>query len=217
MPDIPYVLPENTELSDWIPHDGGPCPVPRDARVAVRFRDATERSDLLAAQWDWSRATNAKVGDITHYRVLDTDIPKQPDWIPHDGGECPVPPDTFVQVGHGYVTLGPDRAFKFNWRTVPEYRVIPGEDLLSFGYGEEDDDEPPLVGHNSHNDHYRQGDIECIDAIRAALTDEEWRGFCKGNVLKYTWREKHKGSDGSLLKAQDFLRWAVAGKAEGKR
>jgi hypothetical protein len=138
-------------------------------------------------------------------------------WIPHDGGECPVPPDTFVQVDLGYVTLGPDRAFKFNWRTVPEYRVIPGEDLLSFGYGEEDDDEPPLVGHNSPNDHYRQGDIECIDAIRAALTDEEWRGFCKGNVLKYTWREKHKGGDGSLLKAQDYLRWALAGKAEDKR
>jgi hypothetical protein len=70
---------------------------------------------------------------------------------------------------------------------------------------------------DSPNDHYRQGEIECIDAIRAALTDEEWRGFCKGNVLKYTWREKHKGGDGSMLKAQDYLRWALAGKAEGKR
>jgi len=69
----------------------------------------------------------------------------------------------------------------------------------------------------SPNDHYRQGDIECIDAIRAALTDEEWRGFCKGNVLKYTWRERHKGGNETLVKAQDYLRWAVAGKAEGKR
>jgi hypothetical protein len=70
---------------------------------------------------------------------------------------------------------------------------------------------------DSPNDHYRQGEIECIDAIRAALTDDEWRGFCKGNVLKYTWREKHKGGDGSMLKAQDYLRWALAGKAEDKR
>jgi hypothetical protein len=69
----------------------------------------------------------------------------------------------------------------------------------------------------SPNAHYRQGDIECIDAIRAALTDEEWRGFCKGNVLKYVWREKHKGGNETLVKAQDYLRWAVAGKAEGKR
>lgn len=53
--------------------------------------------------------------------------------------------------------------------------------------------------------HYRQGGIECIDAIRAALTDEEWRGYCKGNVTKYVWRERHKGGDESLKKAQWYL------------
>lgn len=53
--------------------------------------------------------------------------------------------------------------------------------------------------------HYRQGDIECIDAIRAALSDEEWRGYCKGNVLKYVWRERHKGGGESLRKAQWYL------------
>lgn len=53
--------------------------------------------------------------------------------------------------------------------------------------------------------HYKQGDIECIDAIRAALTDEEWRGYCKGNVVKYIWREKHKGGAESLKKAQWYL------------
>lgn len=54
--------------------------------------------------------------------------------------------------------------------------------------------------------HYRQGDIECIDAIRAALTPEEFRGYCKGNVLKYTWRERTKGGDQSLAKASWYLR-----------
>lgn len=57
--------------------------------------------------------------------------------------------------------------------------------------------------------HYRQGDIECIDAIRAALTPEEFRGFCKGNVIKYAWRERHKGGDESLLKASWYLNKAV--------
>lgn len=52
--------------------------------------------------------------------------------------------------------------------------------------------------------HYRQGDIECIDAIEAALTPEEFRGYCKGNVLKYVWRERYKGED-SLLKAAYYL------------
>ena len=63
----------------------------------------------------------------------------------------------------------------------------------------------------SQPDHYRQGDIECIDAIEAALTAEEFRGFCKGNVMKYVWRERHKpsptgaGCDESLRKAQWYL------------
>ena len=35
-------------------------------------------------------------------------------------------------------------------------------------------------------DHYNQGDIECIDAIRAMLTDEEFIGYLRGNSLKYS-------------------------------
>jgi hypothetical protein len=40
--------------------------------------------------------------------------------------------------------------------------------------------------------HYNQGDIECIDAIRAQLSDEEWRGYLRGQVAKYNWRLGHK-------------------------
>lgn len=54
--------------------------------------------------------------------------------------------------------------------------------------------------------HYTGGSIECIDAIRAALTPEEFRGFCKGNVIKYTWRERIKGGDESLKKAEWYLK-----------
>lgn len=53
--------------------------------------------------------------------------------------------------------------------------------------------------------HYRQGDIECIDAIRAALTEEEFRGYCKGNAIKYVWRERFKGGNESLLKADWYI------------
>lgn len=57
--------------------------------------------------------------------------------------------------------------------------------------------------------HYKQGEIECIDAIRAALTPEEFRGYCKGNVIKYAWRERHKGSGESLMKVSWYLNKAV--------
>jgi hypothetical protein len=53
--------------------------------------------------------------------------------------------------------------------------------------------------------HYIAGNIECIDAIEAALTPEEFRGYCKGNALKYIWREKHKGGDESIRKAIWYL------------
>ena len=54
-------------------------------------------------------------------------------------------------------------------------------------------------------EHYRQGGIECIDAIQSALTPEEFRGYCKGNALKYVWRERYKGGDESMRKAQWYL------------
>lgn len=40
--------------------------------------------------------------------------------------------------------------------------------------------------------HYTQGGIECIDALKAALTLEEFRGFLKGNAIKYLWRINYK-------------------------
>ena len=61
----------------------------------------------------------------------------------------------------------------------------------------------------NHPCHYTQGSIECIDAIRAALTDEEFRGFCKGNALKYLHRERHKGGDESLEKAMWYIKRAL--------
>ena len=42
--------------------------------------------------------------------------------------------------------------------------------------------------------HYMQGGIETIDFIEAKLTPEEFRGYLKGNVLKYASRMGNKGS-----------------------
>ena len=56
-----------------------------------------------------------------------------------------------------------------------------------------------------HPEHYTSGGIECIDAIRAALTPEEFRGYCKGNIIKYTWRERMKGGDQDIAKAGKYI------------
>lgn len=56
-----------------------------------------------------------------------------------------------------------------------------------------------------HPAHYNQAGIECIAAIRAALTSEEYEGFCKGNAVKYIWREKYKGGTEDIKKALWYL------------
>ena len=57
--------------------------------------------------------------------------------------------------------------------------------------------------------HYLKGGVECIDMIRAALTDVEFRGYCKGNNIKYTFREKDKGKDEDLKKARVYLNYLL--------
>lgn len=44
-----------------------------------------------------------------------------------------------------------------------------------------------------HPPHYCQGDIECIDAIAAALGDG-FADYLRGAILKYAWRLPHKGA-----------------------
>jgi hypothetical protein len=61
--------------------------------------------------------------------------------------------------------------------------------------------------------HYKQGGIECIDAIRAALGDD-FTGFCVGNVMKYVWRFRHKNGKEDLKKAAVYLQWAIESLAD---
>lgn len=59
-------------------------------------------------------------------------------------------------------------------------------------------------------DHYTSGEIECIDALRSALSEAEFRGFCKGNALKYLWRAGRKGcGEEDIRKAIWYSRAAI--------
>jgi hypothetical protein len=43
-----------------------------------------------------------------------------------------------------------------------------------------------------HPPHYNNGHIECIEAIEAMLTPDEYIGYLRGNSLKYLWRFRYK-------------------------
>lgn len=66
----------------------------------------------------------------------------------------------------------------------------------------------------NHPNHYCQGGIECIDAIQAALTPEEFKGFLKGNLLKYVWRWDLKGGVKDLDKARWYINRLVKNETE---
>lgn len=62
----------------------------------------------------------------------------------------------------------------------------------------------------NHPNHYDKGNgVECIEAIRASMTDAAFAGYCKGNVLKYMWRYEDKGGIEDLRKAQVYLGWLI--------
>jgi hypothetical protein len=57
----------------------------------------------------------------------------------------------------------------------------------------------------NHPSHYASGGIECIDAIEASMSAEEFQGYCKGNLIKYVWRYRDKGGVQDLQKANWYL------------
>ena len=54
--------------------------------------------------------------------------------------------------------------------------------------------------------HYNKKGIECIAAIEASMTNKEFKGYLKGNIIKYEWRYTYKGKPlEDLEKAQWYL------------
>jgi hypothetical protein len=58
----------------------------------------------------------------------------------------------------------------------------------------------------NHPAHYTTGEIECVDAIHAALGPEAFVQWCRGNAFKYLWRLGKKGP--ALVDAQK-ARWYI--------
>lgn len=59
--------------------------------------------------------------------------------------------------------------------------------------------------------HYKQGRIECIDAIEAATINKKGlSAACTANIIKYLWRCEEKGGIEDLKKAQWYLSRLIA-------
>ena len=73
-----------------------------------------------------------------------------------------------------------------------------------------------LADSASDPDHYKQGDIECIDYIKSVLTKEEYIGYLQGNITKYLHRWKNKNGVEDLDKAHVYLNWLIEEVEDGQ-
>lgn len=140
-------------------------------------------------------------------------------WIDWHGGECPVDSDAIVEVKfqwHNQHQYNNDRAGDFDWAhtgsncDIIAYRLHkPDAKSRSNDYRLEQDLNE-CIGQDfdvvNHPPHYTQGGIECIDAIKAALGEEQYEGYLRGACIKYLWRYKMKSGVESLKKAEWYLK-----------
>ena len=109
------------------------------------------------------------------------------------------PLDSMPKVGDsvGGLTLTrkalPDGSYMYRW--VRDDLVASGKIQVDAPLSElpitmEEPKEDPV----NHPAHYKVGGIETIDYIKAKLTPDEFRGYLKGNLLKYSSRIGHKGA-----------------------
>ena len=144
-------------------------------------------------------------------------------WIQWSGGECPVDSDAIVEVKYrkpNPYQFNNDRAGDFTWShdgfdgDIIAYRLQkPTKSEQACDDAAEADDEADLnecIGQDfdvvNHPPHYTQGDIECIDAIKAALGEEQYEGYLRGACIKYLWRYKMKSGVESLKKSEWYLK-----------
>ena len=68
------------------------------------------------------------------------------------------------------------------------YVDIAREELEAYIFDEEED-----VDVVNNPGHYNTGTIECIEAIEESMSSVAFKGYLKGNCMKYLWRYDYKG------------------------
>lgn len=58
----------------------------------------------------------------------------------------------------------------------------------------------------NHPKHYCKGGLECIDVIKAAVSNlPPYEAVCAANIIKYVWRYREKNGPEDLRKAGKYL------------
>ena len=82
-------------------------------------------------------------------------------------------------------------------------------------YKNMDENVPDMVNHPQH---YTQGGIECIDALKAATVGKRGiEAVCVANVIKYLWRYEEKNGIEDVRKAKWYIERLLKELEEGQQ
>lgn len=187
-----------------------------------------------AQECNWSPegwAFWVKHADATLVREADGGPP----WIEHDGRPQPVANGVMVQVRLRNGEYGISTAGDFSWRDAGDpcdivaYRIRPGyweytpgapvsnDHLAALGIvpriaeHETQEPEPQAEATPSADSlqvggrHYQDMPIQPWTVMESVLTPEEFRGFLKGNIIRYTMRAGRKEGTDDAGKARHYM------------
>lgn len=191
----------------WIPWTGGDCPVPDGTRVEVELRGggSTIICDAKFVYWKWDEDDTET--DILRYRVIKEES-KDDGWIQWEGGDCPVPGGTRVEIklrgeveaeyAKGYATnLWWEHTAEFPENDIVAYRVLPQYDPKDVAFNPRS----TQVG----GTHYAEMKIQPWDAINVWSTPEMVLGYHINTAVPYLARFRAKGGLQDIKKAHHHL------------
>lgn len=185
----------------FTPWSGGEIPVGFWALVSVVLRNGN-RGSCPAADLNWSHT--GSTDDIIAYRVVEAAKPKveiPEGFTPWAGGECPVDPDTGVDVILADGTSGGSEAKGFDWSHV-EGR---GVNILAYRADKPQTARDIQIG----GTHYKKSTVQPWDVVDTWPIEQQI-GFHRGNALKYVMRLGTKDENlREIRKAAHYLQKLV--------
>ena len=91
-------------------------------------------------------------------------------------------------------------------RTGGDTVLVWSESYCKHEWQEVFDEELPTAPDPVNPQHYKNGEVECIEGIKSAVVGKDgFAGYLAGNTLKYIWRYESKGGVQDLEKASWYL------------
>ncbi len=88
-------------------------------------------------------------------------------------------------------------------------KVIPSKGDLKLDPGCNCKECNPVNDVINHPHHYKYGPLETIEVIKGSMPSEQYKGYLKGNIIKYICRAEYKNGKEDIAKAVKYIEWLL--------